>query len=175
LMDEGVDIASAAEVTDPVKAGFGHAYGFVIHRLLPKSQIPVVPIMLNTYFPPNVPRPGRCYDVGRALRRTIESLPQDKRFAIVASGGLSHFHTDSELDERVLEAMRTKDDDVLRHVPMAALRSGSSEILNWILAAGALEGLQMYWADYVPVYRTPAGTGIGLAFALWKPPGEETK
>jgi hypothetical protein len=171
LMDEGVDVASASEVVDPVKAGFGHAYGFVIHRLFRDRQIPVVPVMLNTYFPPNVPRPGRCYDVGRALRRTIESLPQDTRFAIVASGGLSHFHTDRELDERVLEALRTRDDNVLRALPMAALRSGSSEILNWVLAAGVLEGLRMSWSDYVPVYRTPAGTGVGLGFALWKSRG----
>jgi hypothetical protein len=170
LMDEGVDVASASEVTDPIKAGFGHAYGFVIQRLFPDHPIPVVPVMLNTYFPPNVPRPGRCYDIGRALRRTVESLPQDKRVAIVASGGLSHFYTDTGLDERVLEALRTRDSEVLRSLPMAALRSGSSEILNWVLAAGALEGLRVSWTEYVPVHRTPAGTGVGLGFALWKPP-----
>jgi hypothetical protein len=174
LMDEGVDMASASEVTDPVKAGFGHAYGFVIHRLFPKYKIPVVPVMLNTYFPPNVPRPARCYDIGCALRRVIAALPQDHRIAVVASGGLSHFHTDSELDERVLGALRTGDGDVLRGLPMSALRSGSSEILNWVLAAGALAALKVSWSDYVPVYRTPAGTGIGLAFAVWKPPGGAT-
>jgi hypothetical protein len=169
LMDAGVDVAVASEVLDPVKAGFGHAYGFVIHRLLRERPIPVVPIMLNTYFPPNVPRPGRCYDIGRALRQAVVSLPGHTRFAIIASGGLSHFHTDSQLDERVLGAMRSRDVEVLRSVSMAALRSGSSEILNWILTAGAVENLDLEWSDYIPVYRTPAGTGVGLAFAVWKP------
>ena len=26
----------------------------------------------------------------------------------------------------------------------------------------------MAWSEYMPVYRTPAGTGIGMAFAAWK-------
>jgi hypothetical protein len=169
LMDAGIDVAVAADVPDPVKAGFGHAYGFVISRLFRGRPIPVLPVMLNTYFPPNVPRPSRCYDIGRALAAAIESFPADTRVAIIASGGLSHFHTDHELDERVLEAMRRRDAATLRSIPMAALRSGSSEILNWVLTAGALEHLSFSWSEYIPVYRTPAGTGVGLAFAAWKP------
>jgi len=34
-------------------------------------------------------------------------------------------------------------------------------------AAGALERLPLTWSDYQPGYRTPAGTGTGLGFALW--------
>jgi hypothetical protein len=48
------------------------------------------------------------------------------------------------------------------------LRSGSSEILNWILAAGALEGLTADWTRYLPVCRTPAGSGIGMGFLIWR-------
>jgi hypothetical protein len=33
--------------------------------------------------------------------------------------------------------------------------------------AGALEHLDMNWFEYVPGYRTPAGTGTGLSFATW--------
>jgi len=47
------------------------------------------------------------------------------------------------------------------------LRSGNSEILNWIAAAGALEGLTPTVLDYVPGYCTTAGTGAGMAFAQW--------
>jgi len=70
---------------------------------------------------------------------------------------------------RVLAALKCRDAEVLRALPIEALRSGSSEILNWVLAAGALERLRVTWADYVPVYRTPAGTGVGLGFVVWKP------
>jgi hypothetical protein len=37
------------------------------------------------------------------------------------------------------------------------------------MAAGALESLDMTWSEYLPVYRTPPGTGIGLGFAAWEP------
>ena len=52
-------------------------------------------------------------------------------------------------------------------MPRAQLESGSSEIRNWICAAGALEHLDLDWVDYFPGYRTPAGTGTGLCFARW--------
>ncbi len=53
-------------------------------------------------------------------------------------------------------------------IPRDKLRSGNSEILNWVTAAGALEGLTPTIVDYVPGYRTPAGTGTGMAFARWE-------
>jgi 3-O-methylgallate 3,4-dioxygenase len=34
-------------------------------------------------------------------------------------------------------------------------------------AAGAAEHLEMDIVEYVPGYRTPAGTGCGLGFAVW--------
>ena len=43
----------------------------------------------------------------------------------------------------------------------------SSEILNWVGVAGACEHLDLNWFEYVPGYRTPAGTGTGLSFASW--------
>ena len=47
------------------------------------------------------------------------------------------------------------------------LRSGTSEILNWITVGGALGGLAFDLVDYIPGYRSPAGTGVGMAFATW--------
>jgi len=43
------------------------------------------------------------------------------------------------------------------------------EIKNWIpLAAAALElGMKMTLIDYVPCYRSEAGTGTAMAFAYW--------
>jgi Catalytic LigB subunit of aromatic ring-opening dioxygenase len=175
LMDKGVDVSGASNIDDPAKAGLGHAFGFVIHRLFRGRTIPVVPVLLNTYYPPNVVRPSRCYDVGRLLRQAIEEIDGPARVVIIGSGGLSHFVTDEALDRGVLDALRTKDAQALRSIPMAALNSGSSEILCWVMAAGALESLDTAWSEYFPVYRTPAGTGIGLGFVVWrKPPGKKT-
>lgn len=168
IIERNVDIGASSEVTNPTEAGFGHAYGFVIERLFRGRKIPVVPVLLNTYFPPNVLRPSRCFEVGAAIRAAVEAMPDNKRIAIVASGGLSHFATDAEFDRTVLDALRTGDGDTLKAMPPHSFRSGSSEALNWIMLGGALGPLRNQWSEYIPVYRTPAGTGIGLAFATWK-------
>lgn len=167
LIRSGCDIGAASEVTDPKRAGFGHAYGFVVERLFRGRDYPMLPVLLNTYFRPNVPTSARCFDIGRMLRKVLESSTVGK-VAIVASGGLSHFVTDEALDRGVLNAIRTRDAAHLRSIPANALRSGSSEILNWILVAGAVEHLPATWSDYVPVYRTPAGSGIGMGFQIWR-------
>ena len=44
-------------------------------------------------------------------------------------------------------------------IKAAELQSGNAETLNWIAAAGALEHLKMELVDYVPGYRSIAGTG----------------
>lgn len=167
LMDQGVDLGVCATVDDPEKAAFGHAFGFIAQRLMKGRRIPMIPLLLNTYYPPNVIRPGRCYDIGTRIAEALAALPGGERVAVVASGGLSHFVTDPELDLMVLGALRSGDAGRLRDLPMAALRAGSSEILCWVLAGGAFAHLAHRWSDYVPVFRTPAGTGIGLGFGIW--------
>lgn len=159
------DVATLS--TTPQGTGFGHAYGFIIRRLLGGRTIPVVPILLNTYYPPNQPTPKRCYDFGRALAAAIETSGSDARVVVVASGGLSHFVVDEELDSAVLDAIRTDDEQALRTLPVERLNSGASEIRNWIAVAGAAAGRGVAWSEYVPCYRTPAGTGCGMGFLRW--------
>lgn len=168
MVDLGVDVSSVASVVDPVKAGFGHAYGFIFKRLMRGMNVPVVPVLLNTYFSPNVPTSARAFDIGQALAQAVQNLPGDERVAIVASGGLSHFVVDEQLDRGTLRAMEQGDVAALRSIPRGSLNSGSSEILNWITMAGALHGnVNSQWTEYIPLYRTPAGTGVGAAFACW--------
>jgi hypothetical protein len=168
LTDEGFDLGAVSAFHDQHDEGLGHAYGFVIQRLLGGRPIPLIPVLLNTYYPPNTPSPARCYQLGQALRRAIERCTDNLRVAIVASGGLSHFVCDEELDRRVLAAIQAGEADVLRNIPRAALNAGSSEIANWVTVAGAMETHACKWSEYVPVRRTPAGTGIGLAFLVWQ-------
>ena len=150
------------------KGGIGHAFGYVYHRLMNDGLIPTVPIMLNTYYPPNQPTPKRCYDLGRAIKNAIQAWPNKKRVGILASGGLSHFVVDEELDQMALEGMKEKSLTKLSQLPREKINSGSSEIRNWIVVAGATEQLDMEVIDYVPCYRSPAGTGCAMGFAQWK-------
>jgi len=165
LIEREFDIACASAV--PPGKGEGHAFGFVHNRLMRGDPVPVVPVFLNTYVPPNVAHPRRCYRLGQAIAAAVESYPGDVRIGVLASGGLSHFTVDEDLDNAVLRALRDKDADALQALPVKKLQAGSSEIRNWICAAGALERLPVSWMDYQPGYRTPAGTGTGLGFAIW--------
>ena len=165
LIKKGIDIAASSRVSAPDTHGFGHAYGFILKRLMANVRAPILPVMLNCYYPPNQPTPVRCYAIGRALRAAIESSKLDRRVAIVASGGLSHFVTNEELDRRVLAVFKTGHTNELSLLPVELLNSGSSEIRNWIAVGAMFEGVKARWSEYLPVYRTVAGTGIGLAFA----------
>jgi 3-O-methylgallate 3,4-dioxygenase len=152
----------------PAGRSLGHAFTFPRYRLELPPATPIVPVFVNTYYPPNVPSAPRCYELGRALRRAVESWSGKARVAVIASGGLSHFVVDEHLDGLVLSGITASDAGILGSLTRDQLRSGTSEILNWIVAAGALEGLSATVLDYVPGYRTPAGTGAGMAFARWE-------
>ncbi len=167
LMQRDVDVTSVANVPDGRKAGFGHAYGFIIQRLLRRRPVPVVPLLLNTYYPPNVPTARRAYRIGQAVADAIAACPLQARVAVIASGGLSHFVVDEGLDRGVLQAFERGDAEHLCRIPREALLSGSSEILNWVMTAGAVAQLPFRWHRYFPLYRTAAGTGVGAGFAVW--------
>ena len=154
--------------TQPRHSPFGHAWNFVHQRLMGDKVIPLVPVLLNTYYPPNQPTPKRCYQLGRAIRQAIEAWPARTRVGVVASGGLSHFVVDEELDRHVLDSFAKKDVTAITALPADQLESGNSEIRNWIAAAGAVEHLEMKVVDYLPYYRSEAGTGVGAAFAVWQ-------
>ena len=166
LMGHGFDISQSKRLAK--EHGEGHAFGFVHRRMMSEHVIPIVPVALNTYFPPNQPRPKRCYELGQAIRAAVRSVPGGARVGILASGGLSHFTVDEELDRGVLDACKRNDGEALSSIPVEKLNSGSSEIRNWITVAGAASHLKSDWQEYIPCYRSAAGTGCGMGFALWK-------
>ena len=65
-----------------------HSIFVPLHFLTPNMQIPIVPIFINTFVPP-MPSAKRCHDLGIMVRKAIESWPNKKRVAIMASGSLS--------------------------------------------------------------------------------------
>ncbi len=147
-----------------------HAFGFVYRRIMRDQVTPHVPVFINTFYPPNQPPAARCFEFGRALARAVASWPEDKTVVMLASGGMTHFVVDEELDRELLGAMGRGDADALGKVPETVWQSGTSEIKNWIAVAGAMAeaGMKMKLVDYVPCYRSEAGTGSGLGFAVWE-------
>ena len=83
LLDQGYDMAFSTRFV--IDHGISHA----IQYLTLENQIPIIPIMINSFAPP-LPKLGRCLDLGKAIRKAVEALPDDMTVAIIASGGLSH-------------------------------------------------------------------------------------
>lgn len=146
-----------------------HAYGFVYRRVMRDHVVPHVPVFVNTFYPPNQPRAARCYDFGRMLARAVASWPGDQKVVVIASGGLTHFVVNESFDHIVLDAMKNGDAATLSNLPEEMFQSGTSEIKNWITVAGMMAeaGLPMELVDYVPCYRSEAGSGSGMGFAQW--------
>ncbi len=168
LIDNEFDVSCSSEIRPDV--GLGHAFTFLYRTILPEGNIPLLPVMVNTMYAPNCPNPTRCYALGQAMRQAIETWDPGKRVAVMASGGLSHVIIDEELDHIVIDALAEKDSSRLSSLPLDRLHraAGTTEIRNWIVLAGAVEGLNMTLESYEPCYRSPAGTGLGMAFAYWK-------
>jgi hypothetical protein len=156
--------------TPPREQGLPHGIAFVVKRLFDNAPRPILPVFQNTCYPPNQPTPRRCFAVGAAIAAAVAAWDEPARVAVIGSGGLSHFVVDEELDRALLEALERKDAGALTSLPRNRLHSAASEALNWVALGGAMHEtpLTMERLAYVPVYRTPAGTGGGWAFARWR-------
>jgi len=168
LIDEGIDVASCfqSHATAGIEGPFTFPYDLF---LADRTSAAIVPFLLSRYLPHQA-TPARCYQVGQAIRRSIEAWDSDKKVAIFASGGLSHQIIDEELDRRVIDALLSKDVETLQFLPREQLNRapGTPEILNWIVLAGAMEQEEMTLIDYIPCYRSLAGTGHGVTLGYWQ-------
>lgn len=151
----------------PSRKGVPHGFAYVVKSVLENRPVPMVPVFVNTCYPPNRPTGRRCYDFGAALRALVEAYPTDQRVLVVASGGLSHFVLDEELDRLLIKGLETDDRSILEHLPR--LDTPTGEIRNWIVAAGACQDHRFELIDYVPTARSIAGTGGGWTFGQWVP------
>jgi OH-DDVA oxygenase len=121
--------------------------------------------MVNTYYPP-APSASRCLRFGRVIGDAIRAWPDGLRIAVLASGGLSHTRVDEEFDEAFIKALTENDQDYLGTLPASDMVEGTSEVRNWIIAAGiAASPAQLI--DYIPCYRSTQGVGCGMGFAQW--------
>ena len=163
LMEDGFDPAYSLKTR--YHGGLGHAFARVLKFLNPAGAVPVIPVMINTYYPP-APSAQRCAAFGRSLGRAIEHFPGSERVVIIGSGGLSHTKIDEELDYGFIQALESNDLDYMAAMPAHLLVEGTSEIRNWIATAAAAHrpGKMI---EYIPLYRTSTGVGCAMGFAWW--------
>lgn len=170
LVRDGFDISAYTQ--QPAGRTIGHAFTFVRRRLMRERiiPIPIVPIFVNCFYPPNQPTAAWCYELGRAIRRAIAAYDDDITVGIVSTGGLSHFVVDEAFDRSVLRALESKNVAELTSFPAQRLVSGTSELRNWLVLAGAVEDCDIEVLAYVPAYRSSAKTGCGMGFVRWTTP-----
>jgi 3-O-methylgallate 3,4-dioxygenase len=154
--------------TKPRRFGLPHAYGFPIARWFGDKSPPIVPITINTCYPPNWISPRRAYALGRAVREAINNWDSSLKVAVATSGGLSHFVVDEELDRLALKGLNEASGEILSTLPRHRLQSASTEILNWVATAGTMGDTPMEVLTYEPGYRSLAGTGCGCAVGHWE-------
>ncbi len=174
-MKTGFDVAHSRRLpqVDPdrsILSGIPHAYGFIYRQIMKDEVIPNLPIILNTFYPPNQPTVARCYRFGQMIGEAIASWETDKTVAVFASGGLSHFVIDEDFDRIFLKALIENDINALFALDEKLFQSGTSECKNWVTAAGILSvsNLPMTLLDYIPFYRSLGGNGTGTAYAYWR-------
>ena len=166
-MADSFDVAAMKQLPKPETP---HAFGFVFRRIMRDKPPATVPVLVNTFYPPNQPSARRCYDFGQSIVRGIQAWDSDARVALIASGGLTHFVIDEAVDELLLDSLRTHDLEPVLSMGERVFCDGTSEIKNWIPVAAAMDtlGYEPTIIDYVPCYRTEAGTGNAMGFVYWR-------
>lgn len=129
---------------------------------------PVVPLAVNvTQYP--FPTGRRCYALGKALRKAVDSYDKDLRVVIFGTGGMSHqIHgqraglINSAFDKRFLDNL-TADPEALVQMPhveyMREAGAESVELIMWLIMRGALDAKveEVYRFYHVAASNTAVG------------------
>lgn len=129
---------------------------------------PVVPICVNVVqYPP--PTGMRCFKLGRAIRKAVESFDQDLRVVVFGTGGMSHQLQgpragllNKAFDYRFLDNL-TEDPGALLQIPhLDYVREAGSEgieLVMWLVMRGALNDdvQEIYRFHHIPVSNTALG------------------
>lgn len=129
----------------------------------------VIPLAVNVIQYPQ-PSGRRCYHLGQAIRRAVDSYPKDMKVAIFGTGGMSHQLqgeraglVNAQFDNDFLDRLVADPEGLTRISHTEYMREAGSEgieLIMWLIMRGALN------AKVEPVYRfyhVPASnTGYGL-------------
>ncbi|MBB4124244.1 class III extradiol dioxygenase family protein [Martelella radicis] len=131
--------------------------------------VKVVPIWVNTIQYP-IPTPQRCWEMGKVLRKAIESFPGDERVVIMGTGGLSHQLQGSragfinrEADEAWLDGIANdyeKYRNMSRKDYVDQFGSEGAELIMWLVMRAAMNPhVEMKHRHY---YAPASLTGAGM-------------
>jgi protocatechuate 4,5-dioxygenase beta chain len=178
LVAEDFDITTCQEML------VDHAFTIPMALLWPKSDywpIKVVPVAVNTVqFP--LPSPMRCYRLGKAIGRAIESYDKNIRVLVVATGGLSHQldgtragFINKPFDLVCLDKIVHDPVELARYSARDLVRDAGAqgvELLMWFVMRGAMTGLvtEIHHSYHVPISNTAAAVMVLENKSNWREP-----
>jgi protocatechuate 4,5-dioxygenase beta chain len=122
----------------------------------------VIPLVVNVLQHP-LPKPARCYKLGQAIRKAIESYPEDLKVAMVGTGGLSHQmigeragFNDEKWDREFLDLIEKDPERLARMTIDDFARLGGNEgaeVIMWLIMRGALrkDAKKLHQNYYLPM------------------------
>jgi len=128
----------------------------------------VIPLAVNVVqYPP--PTGNRCYHLGKAIRKAVESFPEDLKVVIFGTGGMSHQlqgkragFINPEFDHRFLDRLVHDPVGLSRMPHVEYLREAGSEgveMVMWLIMRGALDDdvEEVHRFYHVPASNTAVG------------------
>src|SRR3546814_9180760 len=130
----------------------------------------LVPVYLNDVIMPVI-RSSRAAELGRSIRRAVDSFPGNERVAIFGTGGISHWvggpgmgNINEEFDRKIMKMVEDGDLEGLIALPdrdvFEQAGNGAIEIKNWICAMAAVPEAQGLTIAYEPVPAWTTGCGV---------------
>lgn len=164
-------VADEFDITTCQEMFVDHGFALPMALLWPGGAdwpVTTVPVAVNTVQHP-LPSPSRCLRFGEAIGRAIASYDDDSRVLIVGTGGLSHQldgtragFINKSFDMMCMDAMVSDPGKLARYsIPDLVELAGAQgvELLNWIVARGALNGrVEKVHSNYhIPISNTATG------------------
>jgi protocatechuate 4,5-dioxygenase beta chain len=135
----------------------------------PDWPVKVVPVAVNVIQHP-LPTALRCWKLGQALRKAVESYPKDTKVVILGTGGMSHQlngarfgYLNSDFDRDFLDKIETDPmalTELTHQQIMEDAGAEAVELIMWLTMRGALDGAPLRQVHRN--YYAPMTTGMGL-------------
>jgi protocatechuate 4,5-dioxygenase, beta chain len=171
LVAEEFDIVTCQEML------VDHACTLPMALLWPEQNWPVkiVPVCINTVLFP-LPTAARCYKLGQAIGRAIESWDSSQKVLVMGTGGLSHQlegeragHLNKPFDLQFMDSLtqdpawatRRSINDLVKAVGTQGI-----ELLNWLVARGALDATGRPVRELHRTYHIPISNTAGAVMLL---------
>jgi protocatechuate 4,5-dioxygenase beta chain len=160
------------DLTVCLEMGVEHGFLVPMNLCFPHSgaswPVATVPLQVNVIQHP-LPTGRRCYKLGQALRRAIESYPKDLRVVVMGTGGMSHQlqgrrfgFMNEQFDQSFLDRIESDPEGLAEMTHQELMEQAGAEaveLIMWLTMRGATSrGAKRVHRHYY----APMTTGMGL-------------